>query len=77
MIVFDFVKCFDEGGLWVLPHKNLGLNGVKLRNSRHHQHGIALSKMPGMLNRFFVMICKKEVKRKDDQSPVHIFRAWK
>ena len=41
MIVFDFVKCV-EGGLGVLPQKNLGLNGVKLCNSRHQKHGIAL-----------------------------------
>ena len=43
MIVFDFVKCVEGGGVWgVLPQKNLGLNGVKLCNSRHQKHGIAL-----------------------------------
>ena len=41
MIVFDFVKCV-EGGLGVLPQKNLDLTGVKLCNSRHQKHGIAL-----------------------------------
>ena len=41
MIVFDFVKCF-EGGMGVLPQKKLGLNGVKLCNSRHQKYGIAL-----------------------------------
>ena len=42
MIVFDFVKCV-EGGLRVLPQKNLGLNGVKLCNSRHQKHGMNCS----------------------------------
>ena len=41
MIVFDYLKCV-EGGLGVFPQKNLGLNGVKLSNSRHQKHGIAL-----------------------------------
>ena len=41
IIVFDFVK-YVEGGLGVLPQKNLGLNGVKLCNSRHQEHDIAL-----------------------------------
>ena len=41
MIAFDFVKCV-EGGLGVLPQKNLGLNSVKLCNSRHQKHGITL-----------------------------------
>ena len=38
MIVFAFVKCV-EGGLGVLPQKKLGLNGVKLYNSRHQKRG--------------------------------------
>ena len=41
MIVCDFVK-YVEGGLGVLPQKKLGLNGVKLCNSRHQKHVIAL-----------------------------------
>ena len=42
MIVFDFVKYVEGGGLGVLPQENFGLNGVKLCNSRHQKHGIAL-----------------------------------
>ena len=44
MIVFDFVKCV-KGGFGGPPpenQKNLGLNGVKLCNSRHQKHGISL-----------------------------------
>ena len=41
MIVFDFVKLMR--GVWgSSPRKNLGLNGVKLCNSRHQKHGVGL-----------------------------------
>ena len=41
MLVIDFIECV-EGGVWGPPQKNLGLNGVKLCNSRSKKHGIAL-----------------------------------
>ena len=47
MIVFDFVKCVEGGGSLGVPQKNLGLNDVKLCNSRHQKHRIALLKCQG------------------------------
>ena len=48
----------------VLYQKILGLNGLELCNSRHHKHGIALSKTPEMLNWFLWWSGKRKWKER-------------
>ena len=44
MIVFDIVNMLMRGVWGSSPQKKLGLNGVKLCNSRHHKHWLPFQK---------------------------------